>query len=105
MSIDPKVEQRGACLMATRGVSAMNPARWNLEHQIAGLLSCLLGFLAGILFAWIESPFRDLSKRSLSGAWADYSTVFLKWLLYGHYWPWPAIGTVMAPLLSMLSIY
>jgi hypothetical protein len=52
--------------------------------------------MTGIFFAWMESPFRILSEHSLSGEWADYTNVFSMWLWYGHYWPWPLLGSVIA---------
>jgi hypothetical protein len=27
---------------------------------------------------------------------ADYSNVFMTWVRFGHYWPWPALGAIVA---------
>jgi hypothetical protein len=76
----------------------MNPFRWRPEHQVAGVIACLVGAIAGIFFAWMESPFRSMSVHTISGDYADYTGVFLTWLWYGHYWPWPLLGSVIAGL-------
>lgn len=76
----------------------MNPLRWKIEHQVAGILVCVLGAAAGLLFAWLESSARYLAVRSISGEFSDYTGVFLAWLKVGHYWPWPLMGAVIAGL-------
>jgi hypothetical protein len=70
----------------------MNPFRWRPEHQVAGVIACLLGAIAGMFFAWTKSPFQELLLHH------DYTDVFLSWLWYGHYWPWPLLGSVIAGL-------
>ena len=76
----------------------MNPLRWKREHQLAGIVACLIGAMAGIFFAWMQSAPHSMSVINLSGEWADYTNVFLLWLRYGHYWPWPLLGAVTAGL-------
>jgi hypothetical protein len=76
----------------------MNPFRWTREQQLAAGAACLVGALAGVFFAWMESPFRTISVHSLSGEWSDYTEVFLTWLRVGHYWPWPLLGAAIAGL-------
>jgi hypothetical protein len=67
----------------------MNPLRWNFEHQIAAIIICLIGAICGLFFAWMESAAHSQAISNLSGEWSDYSGVFLMWVEYGHYWPWP----------------
>jgi hypothetical protein len=76
----------------------MNPIRWRREHQVAGIAICLIGVIAGVFFAWMQSPFQTLASRSASGEWSDYSGLFLKWLVHAHYWPWPVMGASVAGL-------
>jgi hypothetical protein len=76
----------------------MNPLQWKREHQIAGLVICAIGGVGGVLFAWIESSFHSMAVSNLSGEWSDYTGVFLNWLWFGHYWPWPLLGAIMAGL-------
>jgi hypothetical protein len=45
----------------------MNPLDWKRQHQIAAIAFCAVGAIAGILFAWMVSPFRQLSSHSVSG--------------------------------------
>jgi hypothetical protein len=73
----------------------MNPFRWTSERQLAGAVICLIGGISGVLFAWIESPFRSLAIRSPSGEWSDYTGVFLLWLQKANYWPWPVLGATI----------
>jgi len=77
----------------------MNPLKWSRQHQIAGVLASLMGALVGLLFAWLESPFRRMSLQSLSGEWADYSGVFLLWVKNGLYQPWPILGAIVSALM------
>jgi hypothetical protein len=77
----------------------MNPLDWKLQHQLAGIAFCAVGAIAGIFFAWMDSPFRQLSSHSISGEWANTTIVFLVWLSRADlYWPWPAIGACAAGL-------
>ena len=77
----------------------MNPLQWSREHQLAGILFCILGAVGGVLFAWFESPFYALTRGALSGEYADPTRVFLTWLPYWElYWPWPLLGAAIAGL-------
>lgn len=77
----------------------MNPLHWMRHHQIAGIAFCAVGAIAGVFFAWMNSPFRQLSSHSISGEWADEASVFLHWLSHvGLYWPWPLMGACAAAL-------
>jgi hypothetical protein len=76
----------------------INPFNWSLNHQFAGAIVCVLGAIGGILFAWMESPFRQVAMANLSGEWSDYTSVFLTWLRFGRYWVWPVLGAVIAGL-------
>lgn len=76
----------------------MNPLRWKTEHLFAGGIFCILGAIGGIFFAWMQSNLHAIAISNLSGEWADYSRVFLIWLRDAHYWPWPALGALVAGL-------
>lgn len=77
----------------------MNPLDWKRQHQVAGIAFCVLGTITGVFFAWMDSPFRQLSSHSLSGEWANVTNVFLLWLSHvGLYWPWPLMGACAAGL-------
>ncbi len=77
----------------------MNPLRWKLEHRVAWLLICLIGAMFGVIFAWFQSPFYQISRSSLSGEWANSARVFLIWLPnVGLYWPWPILGATIPGL-------
>ncbi|MGZ3519308.1 MAG: hypothetical protein ACXVAM_19435 [Vulcanimicrobiaceae bacterium] len=77
----------------------MNPLHWKRHHQVAGIAFCAVGAIAGVFFAWMDSPFRQLSSHSISGEWADAASVFLHWLSHvGLYWPWPLMGACAAAL-------
>lgn len=77
----------------------MNPLTWRLELQIAGAMCCVVGAMAGVFFAWMESPFRRIANSNISGEWSNSSTVFLQWLSYPHlYWVWPFFGGLIAAL-------
>ena len=73
----------------------MNPLDWKRQHQVAGLAFCAVGAIAGIFFAWMDSPFRQLSSHSMANA----SNVFLLWLSHvDSYWPWPLMGACFTGL-------
>jgi hypothetical protein len=78
---------------------SLNPIDWSARRKVAGVLFVILGALAGIIVAWLGSPFRALSLHSLSGEWADYPQVFLNWLSHPRlYWPWPVFGSAAAAI-------
>jgi hypothetical protein len=77
----------------------VNPLTWSRQHQVAGASFCAVGAIAGVFFAWLDSPFRQLSSHSLSGEWSNAADVFLLWLSHvGFYWPWPLMGAWVAGL-------
>jgi hypothetical protein len=78
-----------------QGQSAMlNPFRWRREHQIAGVIVCLLGGAAGVFFAWMASPYRGAAAGIFI-----YTSPFLWWLGNAHfYWPQMIFGSVFAGL-------
>jgi len=77
----------------------MNPFHWRREHQLAWIVFCLIGCTLGLLFAWLQDPFYQLCHVSLSGQWANCTRVFFEWLPnVALYWPWPALGTILAGL-------
>jgi hypothetical protein len=77
----------------------MNPLDWKREHQVAGLAFCAVGAIAGIFFAWMDSPVREFSSHYVSGQWANSTHIFLQWLTHVElYWPWPIIGACAAGL-------
>ncbi len=72
----------------------MNPASWTREHQIAGLLFATAGALAGVVWAWLDSPFYRICKSP--GGFADCPNMLLVWL--GHpsqYWVLGASGALV----------
>jgi hypothetical protein len=77
----------------------MNPLAWNHQHQVAGVAFCTVGAIVGVFFAWLDSPFRQMSSHSVSGEWSNATNVFLLWLSHiGLYWPWPLMGACAAGL-------
>jgi len=68
----------------------MNPLGWKREHQLAGLLVCVIGGIVGLLFGWLQTPFsRDQQATAF----------FLEWISNLHwYWPWPLLGALLAGL-------
>lgn len=77
----------------------MNPLNWTRQHQVAGIAFCAVGAIAGVFFAWMDTPLRQMSSHSISGEWADPTGVFLIWLSHVRlYWPWPLMGACAAGL-------
>jgi hypothetical protein len=77
----------------------MNPLHWKRQQQVAAIAFCAAGAIAGVFFAWLDSPFRQISSHSVSGEWANTANVFLHWLSHiGLYWPWPMMGACAAGL-------
>lgn len=73
----------------------MNPLGWRREHQLAWFLTCILGGMAGLLFAWFTSLLYILSRVTVSGEFADSQHLFFAWLPnWRLYWLWPMIGFV-----------
>jgi hypothetical protein len=77
----------------------MNPLDWKREHQLAGVAFSAVGAIAGIFFAWLDSPIREFSSHYVSGQWANSTKWFFQWLAhFGLYWPWPVIGALTTGL-------
>lgn len=52
--------------------------------------------MAGLFFAWIESPVRVTANYTMEG---NPSFMFLLWLLHpSRYWHWPLFGIVFVGL-------
>jgi hypothetical protein len=49
----------------------VNPVRWKRQNLVAGFTFCAVGAIAGVFFAWLDSPFRIATSHALSGEWAD----------------------------------
>jgi hypothetical protein len=57
----------------------MNPLHWSREHQVAGAVICVVGGIAGTLYAWFDSRFYLISKSNFApvewrGAWGAFFT-------------------------------
>jgi hypothetical protein len=50
----------------------MNPIRWKRQDQVAGLAFCAVGAIAGIFFAWLDSPFRIPRRIRRMGRCSQY---------------------------------
>ena len=70
----------------------MNPLRWRCEYQIAWIVFCVAGGMAGLFFAWMESATRMMANYTLG---VDAPWLFLLWLRHpSGYWLWPVFGIV-----------
>jgi hypothetical protein len=68
----------------------MNPLHWRREYQVAWIVFCIVGGMAGLFFAWTESPVRTMANYTMG---ANPSLMFFLWLLYpSRYWQWPLFG-------------
>jgi hypothetical protein len=75
----------------------MNPLSWPRQNQVAGLAFCAVGAIAGIFFAWIDSPTRQFASH-VPGI--NAGDAFLRWLSnINAYWPWPLMGSCFTGLL------
>ena len=65
-------------------MSTPNPLRWTREHKIVWLGISIVGAIAGILIAYIESPLFSLSRSNgtLTG-WLLSPALYWRWALYG----------------------
>jgi hypothetical protein len=73
----------------------MNPFRWTLQHRITWLIMSVTGAVAGVLFAYIHSPF-FLAPRG----WR----VFEAWLWTPEdYWVWAISGLFVTALVFYLA--
>jgi hypothetical protein len=66
----------------------MNPFHWTRQHRLAWLIVSLSGAVAGVLSAFIQSPF----FFDPSG-WATFQH---KLLSAGTDWIWPPVGFLVA---------
>lgn len=73
----------------------MNPLNWKREHQLAGIVICIIGAIVGLLAGWFDSPIYS----EFLGPGVDSTQAFLTWLPYYQlYWPWPLFGVLIARL-------
>jgi len=74
----------------------MNPLHWRREYQVAWIVFCIVGGMAGLFFAWIESSVRTMANYTMG---ASPSRMFVSWLLYpSQYWQWPLFGIAFVGL-------
>ncbi len=80
----------------------MNPLRWRREHQIAWIAFCVVGGMAGLFFAWMESPVRAMATYTMDG---NPSLMFLLWLSRpSRNWLWPLFGVLFVGLTFYAAI-
>ena len=76
----------------------MNPLRWRGEYQAVWIALCIVGGMAGLLFAWMDSPVRKLATSNTGGFGTQ--TWFFAWLKDpSQYWQWPFFGIILAGLI------
>ena len=62
----------------------MNPLHWQREHQVAWIVTNLVGAFLGLLLGFIDFPPFSLWEKS---------HVFATWLSFPKsYWLWPSLG-------------
>jgi len=65
----------------------MNPFSWQPAHRISWISFTLAGAVAGLVLAWIDSPYRRICNAALSGDRADCARMFALWLAHpSQYW-------------------
>jgi hypothetical protein len=70
----------------------MNPLHWKRQHLVTWAVLMVAGAVAGMVFAWLVSPFSHLPG-------ANTQTMFFAFLHYPWtYWPYVAAGAVTAGL-------
>jgi hypothetical protein len=75
----------------------MNPLRWKREYQVACIAFCVVGGLAGLFFAWVDSLGHKLVITNAGGYGAQ--AWFFVWLKHpSQYWQWPLLGVVFVGL-------
>ncbi len=73
----------------------MNPFRWTRQHRMAWLIVSMTGAVAGVLFAYIQSPFFFAPR-----GWR----IFEAWLWTpSTYWVWPVAGFFVTATLFYLA--
>jgi hypothetical protein len=74
----------------------MNPFRWRREHQVAWIAFWVVGGMAGLFFAWMESAARITATYTMG---VDAPRMFILWMLRpAGYWLWPLYGAVFVGL-------
>jgi hypothetical protein len=81
-----------------RWLGRVNPFHWTRQHRLAWLIVSLAGAVAGVLFAFIRSPF-FFDPRG----WSSFGV----WLLSpGAYWKWAPGGfLVTAGLFYLVQLF
>jgi len=75
----------------------MNPLRWRREHRAAWIAFCVVGGMAGLFFAWMESSMRRAAISNTGGFGAQ--AWFFAWLKDpSQYWQWPLFGVIFVGL-------
>lgn len=65
----------------------MNPFSWHPSDRIAGIAFGAAGAIAGMVLAWIDSPYRRICNAALSGDRADCAQMFSLWIAHpSQYW-------------------
>jgi len=73
----------------------MNPLHWQREHQVAWIVTSLVGAFLGLLLGFI-----DLPSFSLWEPWH----VFAAWLSFPKsYWLWPSLGFLITGLVFYVA--
>jgi hypothetical protein len=74
----------------------MNPLQWRREHQVAWIAFCIVGAMAGLFFAWMESGARVTANFTMG---VNAPWMFMLWLLHpAGYWLWPLYGIAFVGL-------
>ena len=74
----------------------MNPLQWRREYQVAWIVFCTVGGMAGLFFAWMESGTRMMANYTVG---VDPSRLFFVWLVHpSGYWHWPLFGIIFVAL-------
>ena len=68
----------------------MNPLNSKNEHQLALIVTCVLGAVIGTLFGFTVSLIA-IGAATPAGTWFDAWPQNAAW-----YWPWPVFGVVIA---------
>ena len=73
----------------------MNPLHWTLPHRLAWLIVSIMGAIAGVLCAYIRSPYLFAPE-----GWRVFET----WLSTpGLYWMWAALGFMATAVIFYLA--
>lgn len=70
----------------------MNPLLWKREHQLAWIVACMIGAVAGLTYAFSRIALND--SEGFTPA-----SFFIIWLQHPTwYWYWALMGAVIAGL-------